>query len=110
VGEHLLEHLRVDRVAGVGAVELQQRDPVGDVVVGQFFGHIEPFGVSGGATYATQLPGADLEPDGGCRGLVCIGIGAFATSEIVFIKELGFRVAVAVLIDATIVRALVVPS
>jgi RND superfamily putative drug exporter len=42
--------------------------------------------------------------------LICIGIGAFATSQIVFIKELGIGVAVAVLLDATIVRALLVPS
>jgi RND superfamily putative drug exporter len=42
--------------------------------------------------------------------LICVGIGAFATSQIVFIKELGIGIAVAVLIDATIVRALLVPS
>lgn len=42
--------------------------------------------------------------------LFAIALGAFATSEIVFIKELGVGVAVAVLIDATIVRALLVPS
>jgi RND superfamily putative drug exporter len=32
------------------------------------------------------------------------------TSEIIFLKELGFGTAVAVLIDATIIRALLVPS
>jgi uncharacterized membrane protein YdfJ with MMPL/SSD domain len=42
--------------------------------------------------------------------LFCIAIGAFATSEIVFIKELGVGTALAVLIDATIVRALLVPA
>jgi putative drug exporter of the RND superfamily len=42
--------------------------------------------------------------------LFCIAIGAFATSEIVFIKEVGVGTAVAVLVDATIVRALLVPS
>jgi RND superfamily putative drug exporter len=42
--------------------------------------------------------------------LFCVAIGAFATSEIIFIKELGLGTAVAVLIDATIVRALLVPS
>jgi RND superfamily putative drug exporter len=42
--------------------------------------------------------------------LFAIAIGAFATSEIVFIKSLGLGVALAVLIDATIVRALLVPS
>ena len=42
--------------------------------------------------------------------LFCVAIGAFATSQIVFIKEVGVGTAVAVLIDATIVRALLVPS
>jgi uncharacterized membrane protein YdfJ with MMPL/SSD domain/pSer/pThr/pTyr-binding forkhead associated (FHA) protein len=42
--------------------------------------------------------------------LFCIAIGAFATSQIVFIKQLGLGTAFAVLIDATIVRALLVPS
>ena len=38
-----------------------------------------------------------------------IAIGAFATSQIIFIKQLGVGTALAVLIDATIVRALLVP-
>jgi putative drug exporter of the RND superfamily len=42
--------------------------------------------------------------------LFAVAIGAFATSQLVFIKELGIGVALAVLIDATIVRALLVPS
>ena len=42
--------------------------------------------------------------------LFCIAIGAFVTSQIVFIKELGLGTALAVLIDATIIRALLVPS
>jgi RND superfamily putative drug exporter len=42
--------------------------------------------------------------------LFAIAIGAFATSELVFIKEYGVGVALAVLIDATIIRALLVPS
>jgi uncharacterized membrane protein YdfJ with MMPL/SSD domain len=42
--------------------------------------------------------------------LFSVAIGAFATSEIVFIKELGLGTAIAVLIDATIIRALLVPS
>jgi RND superfamily putative drug exporter len=42
--------------------------------------------------------------------LLVVALGAFATSEIVFIKQLGFGAAVAVLIDATIVRALLVPA
>ncbi len=42
--------------------------------------------------------------------LFAVAIGAFATSQIVFIKELGVGAALAVLIDASIVRALLVPS
>jgi RND superfamily putative drug exporter len=42
--------------------------------------------------------------------LFAVAIGAFATSQLVFIKELGIGVALAVLIDASIVRALLVPS
>jgi uncharacterized membrane protein YdfJ with MMPL/SSD domain len=42
--------------------------------------------------------------------LFCIAIGAFVTSKIIFIKELGLGTALAVLIDATIIRALLVPS
>src|SRR4051794_5878890 len=42
--------------------------------------------------------------------LFCVAIGAFSTSEIIFIKELGVGTALAVLLDATIVRALLVPS
>lgn len=42
--------------------------------------------------------------------LFCVAIGAFATSQIVIVKEIGVGVALAVLIDATIVRALLVPS
>jgi uncharacterized membrane protein YdfJ with MMPL/SSD domain len=42
--------------------------------------------------------------------LFSIAIGAFVTSQMIFIKELGFGTALAVLIDATIIRALLVPS
>jgi uncharacterized membrane protein YdfJ with MMPL/SSD domain len=42
--------------------------------------------------------------------LFTVAIGAFATSEIIFIKQLGLGTAAAVLIDATIIRALLVPS
>jgi RND superfamily putative drug exporter len=42
--------------------------------------------------------------------LFSIAIGAFATSQIIFIKENGIGTALAVLIDASIVRALLVPS
>ena len=42
--------------------------------------------------------------------LFAVAIGAFATSEIIFIKEVGVGTALAVLIDATLIRALLVPS
>ena len=42
--------------------------------------------------------------------LFAVAIGAFATSDITLIKELGVGTALAVLIDATIIRALLVPS
>jgi RND superfamily putative drug exporter len=42
--------------------------------------------------------------------LFAVAIGAFATSEIVFVKELGIGAALAVLIDASIIRALLVPA
>ena len=42
--------------------------------------------------------------------LLVVAIGAFATSQIVFIKQLGVGTAVAVAVDATIVRALLVPA
>ena len=42
--------------------------------------------------------------------LFAIAIGAFATSEIIFIKQNGLGTALAVLLDATIIRAFLVPS
>lgn len=42
--------------------------------------------------------------------LFAIAMGAFATSEIIFVKQTGLGIALAVLIDASIVRALLVPS
>lgn len=42
--------------------------------------------------------------------LFCVAIGAFVTSHIFFIKQLGFGAALAVAIDATFVRALLVPA
>jgi uncharacterized membrane protein YdfJ with MMPL/SSD domain len=42
--------------------------------------------------------------------LFAVAIGAFATSRIIFIKEVGVGTAAAVLIDASIMRALLVPS
>ncbi len=42
--------------------------------------------------------------------LFCVAIGSFATSQIIFIKELGVGTAAGVIIDASVVRALLVPS
>jgi RND superfamily putative drug exporter len=42
--------------------------------------------------------------------LFAVAVVAFATSEIVFIKEFGIGAALAVLIDSSIIRALLVPS
>jgi uncharacterized membrane protein YdfJ with MMPL/SSD domain len=42
--------------------------------------------------------------------LFAIAIGAFATSQIIFIKQNGIGTALAVLIDASLIRALLVPS
>src|SRR4029078_5374190 len=42
--------------------------------------------------------------------LFAVAIGAFATSRLIFIKELGLGTALAVLIDATVIRGLLVPS
>ncbi len=42
--------------------------------------------------------------------LFAVAIAAFATSKLVFIKELGLGTALVVLIDASIIRALLVPS
>jgi len=42
--------------------------------------------------------------------LLVIAIGSFATSSIIFVKQVGLGTAAAVLIDATIVRALLVPA
>jgi uncharacterized membrane protein YdfJ with MMPL/SSD domain len=42
--------------------------------------------------------------------LLAVALGAFVTSQLVFLKELGVGAATAVLIDAFIVRALLVPA
>jgi uncharacterized membrane protein YdfJ with MMPL/SSD domain len=42
--------------------------------------------------------------------LFCVAVGAFATSNILIVKELGIGIALAVAIDASLVRALLVPS
>lgn len=42
--------------------------------------------------------------------LFCVAVGAFTTAELTFIQQFGLGAALMVLIDATIVRALLVPS
>ena len=42
--------------------------------------------------------------------LFCAAVWTFATSRIVFVKQLGLGIGFAVLVDATLVRALLVPS
>ncbi|MBA3823625.1 MAG: MMPL family transporter [Ktedonobacterales bacterium] len=42
--------------------------------------------------------------------LLAVVVGAFATSRIIFIQEIGVGLALAVIIDATLVRALLVPA
>ena len=42
--------------------------------------------------------------------LFCVAVGSFATSGIVIVKEVGLGIALAVAIDASLVRALLVPS
>ncbi|HEX5307976.1 MAG TPA: MMPL family transporter [Solirubrobacteraceae bacterium] len=42
--------------------------------------------------------------------LFCVALGAFTTSHIFFVKQLGVGVPLAVAIDATVVRALLVPA
>ncbi|SDI96692.1 putative drug exporter of the RND superfamily [Frankineae bacterium MT45] len=42
--------------------------------------------------------------------LLCVAVGAFSSSSVLFIKQLGVGTAVAVLLDATIIRAFLVPS
>lgn len=42
--------------------------------------------------------------------MIAVALGAFGTSHVIFLKELGLGTAAAVLIDAFIIRALLVPS
>jgi len=42
--------------------------------------------------------------------LFCVAIGAFAASSVLFLKEIGLGTALALLIDASVIRAFLVPS
>jgi RND superfamily putative drug exporter len=61
-----------------------------------------------------QAVAAGLQKSGriitSAAGLLVVVIGAFATSGIVFIKMIGVGMVIAILIDATVVRALLVPA
>jgi RND superfamily putative drug exporter len=42
--------------------------------------------------------------------LLAVVVGAFVTARIIFVKEIGLGVAITVLLDATVVRVLLVPA
>jgi uncharacterized membrane protein YdfJ with MMPL/SSD domain len=42
--------------------------------------------------------------------MIAVALASFGTSQVVFIKELGLGVAAAALIDAFVIRALLVPA
>jgi uncharacterized membrane protein YdfJ with MMPL/SSD domain len=42
--------------------------------------------------------------------LLCVAVGSLMTAKMVFVKELGFGIVAAVIIDVTVVRALLLPS
>ena len=50
------------------------------------------------------------KPNGTRRGMLAVAIGAFSTSSISFIQQIGVATATGVLVDAFIVRSLLVPS
>lgn len=72
----------------------------------------EEYDANGGDTEAAVSHG--LQRTGrmitGAALLIVLVIGAFATSEIVIMKQIGFGLALAILLDATVVRALLVPA
>jgi uncharacterized membrane protein YdfJ with MMPL/SSD domain len=76
------------------------------------FGRIKEFHDSGMSTRDAIAHG--LERTGrlvtAAALLFCVAIGAFVTSDVFFVKQLGVGAALAVAIDATFVRALLVPA
>ena len=71
VAEELLEHRRVDRVAGVGPVELEQRDPVGvDVVAGQRLAHSSSSSSSPAARRSTRRSASSAASSNSAANLV----------------------------------------
>jgi len=106
---------------GVGVEGLEQTQPV--LLGATVFGLSTDYAVfllsrikeahDGGAANTTAVA-AGLERTGrivtAAALLFCVAIGSFATSRLVFVQELGVGTAAAVAIDASIVRALLVPS
>ena len=66
-------------------------------------------GLADGDAIATGL-GATGRVVSAAAILLAVAIGAFSTSEISFIKQIGVTVVIGVLVDAFVVRALLVPS
>jgi len=83
----------------VGVVAIEAHD---DVVVGAVRGKVLEAVALGLERTGRVITAAAL--------LFCVAVGAFATSGILIVKELGLGIALAVAIDAFIVRALLVPS
>jgi RND superfamily putative drug exporter len=106
---------------GVGVEGLEQTQPV--LLGATVFGLSTDYAVfllsrikeayDGGASNSAAVA-AGLERTGrivtAAALLFCVAIGSFATSRLVFVQELGVGTAAAVAIDASIVRALLVPS
>lgn len=104
---------------GVGALDLTQPILLGAIAFGLstdyavfLLSRIKE--VHDGGADTTEAVAAGLQRTGrivtAAALLFAVAIGAFATSRITLIKELGVGTAVAVLIDATVIRALLVPS
>ena len=107
------------RYTGVGAVDLTQPILIGALAFGLstdyavfLLSRIKELRDSGAGEHESVAIG--LQRTGrvvtAAALLFCIAMGAFATSRIIIIKELGLGTALAVALDATIVRALLVPS
>jgi uncharacterized membrane protein YdfJ with MMPL/SSD domain len=66
-------------------------------------------GASNRAAVATGLQHTGRVVTAGAL-MIAVALGAFGTSHVIFLKELGLGTAAAVLIDAFIIRALLVPA
>jgi uncharacterized membrane protein YdfJ with MMPL/SSD domain len=104
---------------GLGAIILTQ--PV--LLAAGAFGVVTDYGVflltRISETKATGLPSSEavsrgLERTGpiisSAALLFCVAVGALVTAKMIFVKELGFGIVAAVVIDVTVVRALLLPG